>query len=183
MLLTWLSTSAFLLIGELGLTRPQASAIYALGSAAYLGGSLIGVRVSRSFSAMTILRIAGPLLLLGALGAGRGARRGLSSLGGHPRLRRPVLLRLGSRPADGDRHRHAPFRPHRGAGFGLAWLDPADWRDLLLADRGGARRRLRDPAGHGRRRPRLHRQRGGDPSPCDGTRRPIRGKITQRAGI
>ena len=95
MLLTWLSTSAFLLIGELGLTKPQASAIYALGSGAYLGGSLIGVRVSRSLSAMTILRIAGPLLLLGALRAGRGARRGLSSLGGHPRLRRPVLLRLG----------------------------------------------------------------------------------------
>ena len=67
MLLTWLSTSAFLLIGELGLTKPQASAIYALGSGAYLGGSLIGVRLSRSVSAMTILRFAGPLLLLGAL--------------------------------------------------------------------------------------------------------------------
>lgn len=66
MLLTWLSTSAFLLIGELGLTKPQASAIYALGSGAYLGGSLLGLRLSRSLSALTILRIAGPLLLLGA---------------------------------------------------------------------------------------------------------------------
>jgi DHA1 family bicyclomycin/chloramphenicol resistance-like MFS transporter len=66
MLLTWLSTSAFLLMGELGLSRPQASAIYALGSGAYLGGSLLGVRLSRSLSAVTILRIAGPLLLLGA---------------------------------------------------------------------------------------------------------------------
>jgi DHA1 family bicyclomycin/chloramphenicol resistance-like MFS transporter len=66
MLLTWLSTSAFLLIGELGLTKPQASAVYALGSGAYLGGSLLGLRLSRSLSALTILRIAGPLLLLGA---------------------------------------------------------------------------------------------------------------------
>jgi len=66
MLLTWLSTSPFLLIGELGLTKPQASAIYALGSGAYLGGSLLGLRLSRSLSALTILRIAGPLLLLGA---------------------------------------------------------------------------------------------------------------------
>jgi DHA1 family bicyclomycin/chloramphenicol resistance-like MFS transporter len=67
MLLTWLSTSAFLLMGELGLSRPQASAIYALASGAYLGGSLIGVRLSRTLGAMTILRVAGPLLLLGAL--------------------------------------------------------------------------------------------------------------------
>jgi DHA1 family bicyclomycin/chloramphenicol resistance-like MFS transporter len=67
MLLTWLSTSAFLLMGELGLSRPQASAIYALGSGAYLGGSLIAVRLSRSVGAKTILRVAGPLLLLGAV--------------------------------------------------------------------------------------------------------------------
>ncbi len=66
MLLTWLSTSAFLLIGELGLTKAQASAIYSLGSGAYLVGSLLGVRLSRSLGAMTILRIAGPLLFLGA---------------------------------------------------------------------------------------------------------------------
>lgn len=67
MLLTWLSTSAFLLIGELGLSKPEASAVYALGSGAYLGGSLVAVRLSRSFGAITILRIAGPLLRLGAL--------------------------------------------------------------------------------------------------------------------
>jgi DHA1 family bicyclomycin/chloramphenicol resistance-like MFS transporter len=66
MLLTWLSTSAFLLIGELGMTKLEASAIYVLGSSAYLGGSLIGVRLSHRFAAIKVLRVACPLLLIGA---------------------------------------------------------------------------------------------------------------------
>ncbi len=66
MLLTWLSTSAFLLIGALGMSKLEASAIYVLGSAGYLVGSLIGMRLARGFSPIGILRAASLLLLLGA---------------------------------------------------------------------------------------------------------------------
>jgi DHA1 family bicyclomycin/chloramphenicol resistance-like MFS transporter len=65
-LLTWLSTSAFLLIGALGMSKLEASAIYVLGSAGLLAGSLAGMRLARSFSPIAILRAASLLLLLGA---------------------------------------------------------------------------------------------------------------------
>jgi DHA1 family bicyclomycin/chloramphenicol resistance-like MFS transporter len=66
MLFTWLSTSAFLLIGALGMSKAQASAIYALGSVGFLSGSLIGMRLARSLPPLAVLRWASLLLLLGA---------------------------------------------------------------------------------------------------------------------
>ena len=112
MLLTWLSTSAFLLISE---PRPDQTA--GLGDLrARLRRLLLGGSHHRRAPVAQPERDDDPAhrwaaAAAGRAGAGCGARRGISPLGGHPGLRRPVLLRLGARPADGDRDRHAPHSP------------------------------------------------------------------------
>jgi DHA1 family bicyclomycin/chloramphenicol resistance-like MFS transporter len=64
-LFTWLSTSAFLLIGELGLTRLEASLVYAIGSAGFVGGGLASARLSARLPADQILQVASVLVLGG----------------------------------------------------------------------------------------------------------------------
>lgn len=67
MLLSWLTTSAFLLVGTLGMSKLEASAIYALGSAGFVSGGMIGMRLTQLVLPRVILRIAAGLLLTGAL--------------------------------------------------------------------------------------------------------------------
>lgn len=75
-LLTWLTTSAFLLVGTLGMSKLEASAIYALGSGGYVAGALLAARLAQHLLPRFILRIGAGLILLGtilpAIGLGLG---------------------------------------------------------------------------------------------------------------
>ncbi len=64
-LLTWLTTSGFLLIGTLGMTKLEASAIYTIGSAGFVSGSLVAMRLAQRLLPRHILRTAAVLLILG----------------------------------------------------------------------------------------------------------------------
>lgn len=66
-LLTWLTTSGFLLIGTLGLSKLEATAIYTAGSAGFVSGSLVAMRLAQRLMPRYILRTAAGLLLLGTL--------------------------------------------------------------------------------------------------------------------
>jgi len=66
-LLTWLTTSGFLLIGTLGLSKLEATAIYTAGSAGFVSGSLVAMRLAQRLMPRYILRSAAGLLLLGTL--------------------------------------------------------------------------------------------------------------------
>ncbi|MDK9696788.1 MAG: multidrug effflux MFS transporter [Siculibacillus sp.] len=64
-LLTWLTTSGFLLIGTLGMSKLEASAVYTVGSAGFVSGSLVSMRLAQRLMPRHILRTAAALLLLG----------------------------------------------------------------------------------------------------------------------
>lgn len=64
-LLTWLTTSGFLLMGELGMSKLEASAIYTIGSAGFVSGSLVGMRLAQRLLPRHILRTAAMLLIVG----------------------------------------------------------------------------------------------------------------------
>lgn len=64
-LLTWLTTSGFLLIGDLGLTRMEAAAIYTIGSAGFVSGGVIGMRLANRLLPRHVLRLAAALLVAG----------------------------------------------------------------------------------------------------------------------
>ncbi|WP_333825101.1 multidrug effflux MFS transporter [Pinisolibacter sp.] len=64
-LLTWLTTSGFLLIGTLGMSKLEASAVYTIGSAGFVSGSLVSMRLAQRLLPRHILRTAAALLILG----------------------------------------------------------------------------------------------------------------------
>jgi len=66
-LLTWLTTSGFLLIGRLGLTKLEASAVYTIGSAGFVSGSLVAMRLAQRLMPRHILRTAAALLIIGTV--------------------------------------------------------------------------------------------------------------------
>ena len=67
-LLTWLTTSGFLLVDGLGQSRFEASLVYTVGSAGFVTGGLVGMRLAKTLLPRHILRIASGLLLLGTIG-------------------------------------------------------------------------------------------------------------------
>lgn len=66
-LFTWLTTSAFLMVGTLGITKFQASLVYMAGSGGFLVGNMIAMRLARSRPPRHVLRVAGGLMILGTL--------------------------------------------------------------------------------------------------------------------
>ena len=64
-LLTWLTTSGFLMIGTLGMSKLEASAVYTIGSAGFVSGSLVSMRLAQRLLPRHILRTAAALLILG----------------------------------------------------------------------------------------------------------------------
>lgn len=69
-LLTWISTSAFLLIGILGLSKFEASAVYVIGSASNLGGALLSLALARRYAPRAILQAGACLVVVGSLAPG-----------------------------------------------------------------------------------------------------------------
>jgi DHA1 family bicyclomycin/chloramphenicol resistance-like MFS transporter len=66
-LYTWLTTSAFLMVGGLGYSKVEASWIYTAGAVGFLGGGMIAMRLARSLSPRRVLRIAAVAMLVGTL--------------------------------------------------------------------------------------------------------------------
>jgi len=66
-LFSWLTTSAFLLIDRLHMTKMQASFIYMVGSAGFLLGGVVAMRLTRQLIPRHILRIAAALMILGTV--------------------------------------------------------------------------------------------------------------------
>lgn len=66
-LFSWLTTSAFLLVEKLHMTKMQASLIYMVGSAGFLAGGVIAMRLAQRLIPRHILRIAAGLMILGTV--------------------------------------------------------------------------------------------------------------------
>ncbi|MDR3376103.1 MAG: MFS transporter [Ancalomicrobiaceae bacterium] len=67
-LFSWLTTSAFLLIGKLGMARFEASLIYTLGSGGFLLGGVLSMKLAQRLIPRVVLRIGAAGMLLGCLG-------------------------------------------------------------------------------------------------------------------
>lgn len=66
-LFAWLTTSAFLMVGALGIPKFQSSLVYMLGSAGFLVGGVIAMKLTRSRSPGFVLRLAGVAMILGTI--------------------------------------------------------------------------------------------------------------------
>lgn len=66
-LFSWLTTSAFLLVDRLHMTKMQASFIYMSGSAGFLVGGIVAMRLTRRLIPRQILRIAAVLMIVGTV--------------------------------------------------------------------------------------------------------------------
>lgn len=87
-LFTWLTTSPFLLIDTLGFSTTSAAVVYGIGSAGFLVGNLISIRLSHRLTPERILKWGTLLMLAGSL-ACLGALLGPSP---HPALILAVML-------------------------------------------------------------------------------------------
>ncbi len=67
-LFAWLSTSSFLLVGDLGLTRLEAALVYSCGSVGFVSGGLLSARLSTRLAGSRILLAGGVLTVLGTVG-------------------------------------------------------------------------------------------------------------------
>lgn len=66
-LFAWLTTSAFLMVGALGISKFHASLVYTLGSAGFLAGGMLAMRFARTMPPRHILRLAGGLMIVGTI--------------------------------------------------------------------------------------------------------------------
>ncbi len=66
-LFVWLTTSAFLMVGTLGITKFQASLVYMAGSAGFLSGNMLAMRLVRTQPASRVLRAAAGAIVLGTI--------------------------------------------------------------------------------------------------------------------
>ena len=66
-LYTWLTTSAFLMVGGLGYSKMDATWIYTAGAIGFLAGGMIAMRLTRTHTPSHVLRIAAGAMLVGTL--------------------------------------------------------------------------------------------------------------------
>lgn len=64
-LYSWLTTSAFLMVGKLGYTKVEASWVYTAGAFGFLAGGMIAMRLARVLLPRHVLRIAAATMILG----------------------------------------------------------------------------------------------------------------------
>lgn len=84
-LFPWLTTSAFLMVGTLGIPKFQVSLVYMLGSAGFLVGGVAAMKLTRTHTPRFVLRVAGGLMILGTLAPFAAVASGLATFW-------PVLL-------------------------------------------------------------------------------------------
>ncbi len=68
-LFTWLTTSPFLMIDNLGFSTTGVAIVLGLGSLGYMAGSLISARLARRHTPERIVALGAPLMVAGAIGA------------------------------------------------------------------------------------------------------------------
>ena len=66
-LFSWLTTSAFLMVETLGMTKLEASNVYTAGAVGFLGGGIIAMRLARTWLPRHLLRIAAGLMVTGTI--------------------------------------------------------------------------------------------------------------------
>ncbi|NLH83124.1 MAG: multidrug effflux MFS transporter [Phyllobacteriaceae bacterium] len=64
-LYSWLTTSAFLLVGRLGYSKVEASWVYTAGAIGFLLGGMIAMRLARHMTPQRVLRIAAAAMIVG----------------------------------------------------------------------------------------------------------------------
>lgn len=119
-LFTWITTSPFLMMDQLGFTTSQAALVLGVGSLGYMAGSLVTARLSANHSPQRLIALGAPLMVAGALGAlfalTRSAPNPLSTLV----MVLPFYVGLGLTHASTLQIVMRPF-PHM-AGQASAWL-------------------------------------------------------------
>jgi MFS transporter, DHA1 family, multidrug resistance protein len=139
-LFTWLSTSPFLMIDQLGFTSTDVAIVLGLGSLGYMAGSLGSARLAADYAPERLIAVGAPLMLAGAIGSlialTRTTPTSISTLA----LILPFYLGLGFTHANALQIVMRPF-PHM-AGQASAWLGLMQQLGgvivSVLAVRGGA---------------------------------------------
>ncbi len=66
-LFSWLTTSAFLMVNTLGMTKLQASYVYTAGAVGFLSGGMAAMRLAKTWIPRHLLRIAAALIVIGTV--------------------------------------------------------------------------------------------------------------------
>ncbi len=119
-LFTWLTTSPFLMIDQLGFTTTHVAVVLGLGSLGYMAGSIGSARLSGTYSPERLIALGAPLMLAGAIGGLFALTRAVPTPGLTLVLVLPFYLGLGFTHANALQIVMRPF-PHM-AGQASAWL-------------------------------------------------------------
>ena len=119
-LFTWISTSPFLMMDQLGFSTTDAAIVLGLGSLGYMGGSLSTARLAGRYAPERLIAVGAPLMLAGALGALFALTRAHPGPISTLLLVLPFYLGLGFTHANALQIVMRPF-PHM-AGQASAWL-------------------------------------------------------------
>lgn len=66
-LFSWLTTSAFLMVNTLGMTKLEASNVYTSGAVGFLCGGILAMRLAKAWLPRHVLRLAAGLMVLGTV--------------------------------------------------------------------------------------------------------------------
>lgn len=119
-LFTWLTTSPFLMMDELGFSTLDVSIVLGLGSLGYMAGSLATARLSGRHTPERLVALGAPLMLAGALGALLALTRASPGPFSTLLMVLPFYVGLGFAHANALQLVMRPF-PHM-AGQASAWL-------------------------------------------------------------
>jgi Bcr/CflA subfamily drug resistance transporter len=119
-LFTWISTSPFLMMDQLGFSRVDAGIVLGFGSLGYMGGSLASARLASRYRSERLVALGAPLMLAGAIGCLVALTRETPGPFGTLVMAFPFYIGLGFAHANSIQMVMRPF-PHM-AGQASAWL-------------------------------------------------------------
>lgn len=119
-LFTWISTSPFLMMDQLGFSRVEAGIVLGFGSLGYMGGSLASARLAVRHGPERLIALGAPLMLAGAIGCLVALSREAPGPIGTLAMVFPFYVGLGFAHANAIQMVMRPF-PHM-AGQASAWL-------------------------------------------------------------
>jgi DHA1 family bicyclomycin/chloramphenicol resistance-like MFS transporter len=119
-LFTWISTSPFLMMDQLGFSRVEAGIVLGFGSLGYMGGSLASARLAARHGPERLIALGAPLMLAGAIGCLVALSRETPGPIGTLAMVFPFYIGLGFTHANAIQMVMRPF-PHM-AGQASAWL-------------------------------------------------------------
>jgi DHA1 family bicyclomycin/chloramphenicol resistance-like MFS transporter len=119
-LFTWISTSPFLMMDQLGFSRVDAGIVLGFGSLGYMGASLASARLASRYRPERLVALGAPLMLAGAIGCLVALSREAPGPIGTVLMAFPFYIGLGFAHANSIQMVMRPF-PHI-AGQASAWL-------------------------------------------------------------